>query len=107
MGHTRFLFTLLTLAYFSSIPFLSAATYPVGVASKVTLHDGTRNRDVPLLVYYPKSKNPERFPIILFSHDATSGIIGPRTDMSRSIPSTRAVISPFSSATNQARTFAL
>jgi predicted dienelactone hydrolase len=49
---------------------LTAAGYPVGVISSITLHDDARHRDIPILIYYPKSPHPERFPIILFSHGA-------------------------------------
>lgn len=36
-----------------------------------TWHDASRNRDVPVKIYFPKSTNadvPEKFPVIIFSH---------------------------------------
>jgi predicted dienelactone hydrolase len=39
----------------------------------LTVHDGARNRDIPLRVYFPPSTNPE--PVVLFSH----GLGGSRT----------------------------
>jgi predicted dienelactone hydrolase len=45
---------------------------PVGVQTLV-LHDGARNRDVPIKVYYPRGQSPAlRFPVILFSPEAGS-----------------------------------
>ena len=53
------------------LPGLSAraASYSVGSAD-ITLHDASRNRDIPVRVYYPKTSEPQRFPIIIFSHGA-------------------------------------
>ena len=48
---------------------LLAASYPVGSAD-LTLHDSARNRDVPLKIYYPKTSEAERFPVLIFSHGA-------------------------------------
>ena len=43
--------------------------YPVGKAN-LNLHDGSRNRNVPLKIYYPKSNSLERYPVLIFSHGA-------------------------------------
>ena len=51
-------------------PSLHAALYTAGVVSTTTLRDASRRREIPLLIYYPKSAQPERFPVIIFSHGA-------------------------------------
>jgi len=50
--------------------FSRGTSYPVGVVSRLTLHDNARNRDIPLRVFFPKTLHFERFPIVLFSHGA-------------------------------------
>jgi predicted dienelactone hydrolase len=43
----------------------------VGVVETLTVHDNSRQRDVPLKIYYPRSAAPaDKFPVILFSHGA-------------------------------------
>lgn len=46
-----------------------AANYSVGSA-EIKLRDSSRNRDVPLKIYYPKTAEANRFPVIIFSHGA-------------------------------------
>lgn len=46
-----------------------AANYSVASAD-ITLHDASRDRDVPVRIYYPKTNQPQRFPVIIFSHGA-------------------------------------
>ena len=55
--------------FFLSGQAVIAANDPVGSAD-ITLHDAARNRDVPLKVYYPKTHETQRFPILIFSHGA-------------------------------------
>jgi predicted dienelactone hydrolase len=46
-------------------------TFPVGTIENLVLHDSSRNREVPLKIYYPQTQNPSsKFPIIFFSHGA-------------------------------------
>lgn len=44
--------------------------FTVGVADTLVLHDGSRDRDIPLKIYYPKTSFPQTFPVIIFSHGA-------------------------------------
>ena len=62
---------ILVFAFVCHLPFQSAlaADYSVGSAD-ITLHDSSRNRDVPVKIYYPKTSEHHRFPIIVFSHGA-------------------------------------
>ncbi len=46
-----------------------AANDPVG-STDITLHDSSRNRDVPLKIYYPRVHESRRFPVLIFSHGA-------------------------------------
>lgn len=46
-----------------------ATDYPVG-STNIVLHDASRNRDVPLKIYFPKTDRPNHFPILIFSHGA-------------------------------------
>jgi predicted dienelactone hydrolase len=52
-----------------------AVAYDVGAGSlqvgstNLKLHDARRNKDLPLIAYFPKSAGP--FPVIVFSHGAT------------------------------------
>ncbi len=46
-----------------------AENYPVGSAD-IILRDATRNRDVPLKIYYPQTRESHRFPVLVFSHGA-------------------------------------
>jgi fermentation-respiration switch protein FrsA (DUF1100 family) len=44
--------------------------FPVGTLEQ-SWHDASRNRDVPVKIYFPKSANtdaPTKFPVIIFSH---------------------------------------
>ena len=51
------------------VPAYLLAGLPVASTSLV-LHDPSRNRDVPLKIYYPKESGEERYPVLLFSHGA-------------------------------------
>ncbi len=70
---TRFVSWLATLIWFAALS-ASAATYdPLAVTTnftpatvKLTVHDTTRQRDIPILVYLPAEKSPA--PVVLFSH---------------------------------------
>jgi len=46
-----------------------AGDLPVGMAD-ITLHDASRDRDVPVRIYYPQTTEAQRFPILIFSHGA-------------------------------------
>lgn len=46
-----------------------AGSYPVGITD-LTLHDSSRNRDLPLRIYYPETREHLRFPLLIFSHGA-------------------------------------
>lgn len=48
---------------------VGAVVYSIGSAD-ITLHDASRNRDVPVKIYYPKTKEDRRFPVLIFSHGA-------------------------------------
>ena len=45
------------------VAFLSS----IGAANNVVLHDSSRNRDIPVKVYYPASQTGS-LPLIVFSH---------------------------------------
>jgi dienelactone hydrolase len=46
----------------------SVGPYRVITADRVVLHDASRNKDLPLKIYYPAAPGP--FPVIVFSHGA-------------------------------------
>ncbi len=47
---------------------LSSGPYHVLTVDRIVLHDATRNKDLPLKIYYPDAAGP--FPVIIFSHGA-------------------------------------
>src|ERR1044071_3671029 len=62
---------ILSLSLFFPLPISAAPTYGVGTVENLVLRDASRNRDVPVKIYYPRSKDPqEKFPVIVFSHGA-------------------------------------
>ena len=66
-----FLATVLLAAICASAAFgydIGAGSLQVG-SSILKLHDANRNKDLPLVAYFPKSAGP--FPVIVFSHGAT------------------------------------
>lgn len=52
-----------------SLPAQTPTGYPVGQADQI-LHDESRNRDIAVRIYFPKTDKPGRFPVLVFSHGA-------------------------------------